>query len=118
LWIEIEAAIRIWPSTREVGTYQFQRDDLRIALFFLFFVQVAFFGTGKYVASNCYLNTLLTTFHHQALHPSRRCHIRRWVLSHELIFSKVVLLGTRLPFGAHFQPVPDGNTVGSCAFRF
>ena len=24
-------------------------DDLRIALFFLFFVQVAFFGTGKYV---------------------------------------------------------------------
>ena len=24
-------------------------DDLRIALFFLFFVQVGFFGTGKYV---------------------------------------------------------------------
>lgn len=29
--------------------YDFQLDDLRIALFFLFFVQVGFFGTGKYV---------------------------------------------------------------------
>ena len=28
-------------------TYQFHLDDLRIALFFLFFVQVGFFGTGK-----------------------------------------------------------------------
>ena len=28
-------------------TYDFQLDDLRIALFFLFFVQVGFFGTGK-----------------------------------------------------------------------
>jgi phosphatidylinositol glycan class N len=27
--------------------YGFQPDDLRIALFFLFFVQVGFFGTGK-----------------------------------------------------------------------
>lgn len=27
--------------------YSFQPDDLRIALFFLFFVQVGFFGTGK-----------------------------------------------------------------------
>jgi len=29
------------------GGYRFQLDDLRIALFFLFFVQVGFFGTGK-----------------------------------------------------------------------
>ena len=29
------------------GGYKFQLDDLRIALFFLFFVQVGFFGTGK-----------------------------------------------------------------------
>lgn len=28
-------------------TYTFRLDDLRIALFFLFFVQVGFFGTGK-----------------------------------------------------------------------
>lgn len=27
--------------------YRFETDDLRIALFFLFFVQVGFFGTGK-----------------------------------------------------------------------
>lgn len=27
--------------------YHFREDDLRIALFFLFFVQVGFFGTGK-----------------------------------------------------------------------
>lgn len=29
--------------------YNVRMDDLRIALFFLFFVQVAFFGTGKCV---------------------------------------------------------------------
>jgi len=29
------------------GGYRFQLDDLRIALFFLFFVQVGFFGTGN-----------------------------------------------------------------------
>ncbi|KAK2465877.1 hypothetical protein APHAL10511_001518 [Amanita phalloides] len=29
------------------GGYKFQLDDLRIALFFLFFVQVGFFGTGN-----------------------------------------------------------------------
>jgi GPI ethanolamine phosphate transferase 1 len=28
-------------------SYKFQADDLRIALFFLFFIQIAFFGTGK-----------------------------------------------------------------------
>lgn len=28
------------------GGYDFQLDDLRIALFFLFFVQVGFFGLG------------------------------------------------------------------------
>lgn len=31
----------------KTGGYKFQLDDLRIALFFLFFVQVGFFGTGK-----------------------------------------------------------------------
>lgn len=34
------------PLSRSI-TYNFQLDDLRIALFFLFFVQVGFFGTGK-----------------------------------------------------------------------
>ena len=29
------------------GDYRMRVDDVRIALFFLFFVQVAFFGTGK-----------------------------------------------------------------------
>ena len=29
------------------GGYRMRVDDVRIALFFLFFVQVAFFGTGK-----------------------------------------------------------------------
>lgn len=29
------------------GGYRIRVDDVRIALFFLFFVQVAFFGTGK-----------------------------------------------------------------------
>lgn len=34
------------PLIRSI-TYDFRLDDLRIALFFLFFVQVGFFGTGK-----------------------------------------------------------------------
>lgn len=68
VWVEIEVAIRPSPSlpnkpkgeaTKEeeggvvtgketkVAGYQPRADDLRIALFFLFFVQVAFFGTGN-----------------------------------------------------------------------
>jgi phosphatidylinositol glycan class N len=38
-----ERSLSQTPST----IYQFHLDDLRIALFFLFFVQVGFFGTGK-----------------------------------------------------------------------
>ena len=66
VWVEIEAAIRPSPSRTDKATetppeagggtsgsattvagYQPRADDLRIALFFLFFVQVAFFGTGN-----------------------------------------------------------------------
>jgi len=72
VWVEVEVAIR--PSlsrtgrateaerggeggtdgttpgkttTARVACYRPRADDLRIALFFLFFVQVAFFGTGN-----------------------------------------------------------------------
>ncbi|KAG6336740.1 hypothetical protein ID866_2345 [Astraeus odoratus] len=54
LWIEIEAILRQSPTTNgsvskpaHVAPYHFQVDDIRIALFFLFYVQVAFFGTGN-----------------------------------------------------------------------
>ena len=73
LWVEVEAALRpvhpaaSGPDVKKQGekkendssaekeseektmgeTYRPRADDLRIAVFFLFFVQVAFFGTGK-----------------------------------------------------------------------
>ena len=52
-WVEVEAALRSDAYQRlangngKLEGHQLQVDDLRIALFFLFFVQVAFFGTGK-----------------------------------------------------------------------
>ncbi|KII90223.1 hypothetical protein PLICRDRAFT_40419 [Plicaturopsis crispa FD-325 SS-3] len=51
LWIEVEAVTRGCAHTVQskpsAAGYQFRVDDVRIALFFLFFVQVAFFGTGN-----------------------------------------------------------------------
>lgn len=49
LWIEVEATVqsnRAGTASQNQG-YEFHTDDIRIALFFLFFVQVAFFGTGN-----------------------------------------------------------------------
>jgi GPI ethanolamine phosphate transferase 1 len=45
IWIEVEAALRAGETVKD--GYRFRREDARIAMFFLFFVQVAFFGTGK-----------------------------------------------------------------------
>lgn len=73
LWIDVETAVRKNSgdngSTSEVAwsnDYRFQADDVRIALFFLFFVQVAFFGTGKYVIyvrwlSVCHIDVLISS---------------------------------------------------------
>ncbi|ESK98030.1 gpi ethanolamine phosphate transferase 1 [Moniliophthora roreri MCA 2997] len=51
LWTEVEKSlaetIRDSKGTTNLSTYQFKTDDVRIVLFFLFFVQVGFFGTGK-----------------------------------------------------------------------
>jgi phosphatidylinositol glycan class N len=53
LWIEVEAMLHSSttntsdPGRKMIKSYNFQVDALRIALFFLFFVQTAFFGTGK-----------------------------------------------------------------------
>ncbi|OAX38080.1 PigN-domain-containing protein [Rhizopogon vinicolor AM-OR11-026] len=49
LWIEVEAAVRLngAGAVSSKQGYEFRTDDIRIALFFLFFVQVAFFGTGN-----------------------------------------------------------------------
>ena len=60
LWVEVESVLRACAlqDSQKRGTsqqdsklnttaYRPKADDLRIAVFFLFFVQVAFFGTGK-----------------------------------------------------------------------
>ncbi|PIL26170.1 transporter [Ganoderma sinense ZZ0214-1] len=64
LWVEVESALRkhahaksstngtarppiIAINKQDAGAYRPKADDLRIAAFFLFFVQVAFFGTGN-----------------------------------------------------------------------
>lgn len=47
---EAEARDKVVQNAREAlakHEYTPQADDVRIAIFFLFFVQVAFFGTGK-----------------------------------------------------------------------
>ena len=53
VWVEVETVLRAQKQKLEpkgpvtVVSYRLQMDDLRIAVFFLFFVQVGFFGTGK-----------------------------------------------------------------------
>ncbi|TFK61033.1 PigN-domain-containing protein [Pluteus cervinus] len=48
-WIDLEVALRTHRKKIALvaDAYRIQSDDLRIALFFLFFVQVGFFGTGN-----------------------------------------------------------------------
>ncbi len=48
-WIEVESSLRNAQRSKpeNAQVYRFQADDLRIVLFFLFFVQVGFFGMGK-----------------------------------------------------------------------
>ncbi|KAJ7492091.1 Phosphatidylinositolglycan class N-domain-containing protein [Mycena latifolia] len=60
-WIEVERSIRNdldrGKKSTSVLQYRFQPDDIRIALFFLFFVQVGFFGTGNVASiSSFYLS--------------------------------------------------------------
>ncbi|KAF8204456.1 Phosphatidylinositolglycan class N-domain-containing protein [Mycena galopus ATCC 62051] len=61
LWIEVEKSLRSdlerVKKSKSVLQYRFQPDDIRIALFFLFFVQVGFFGTGNVASiSSFYLS--------------------------------------------------------------
>ncbi|KAF7302545.1 PigN domain-containing protein [Mycena chlorophos] len=61
-WIEVEKVYRAASLDRvkksqNIQQYRFQPDDIRIALFFLFFVQVGFFGTGNVASiSSFYLS--------------------------------------------------------------
>ena len=49
VWVEVEATLRssVRKPKQMKEEYRIEADDVRIALFFLFFVQLAFFGTGK-----------------------------------------------------------------------
>ncbi|KAJ7110359.1 Phosphatidylinositolglycan class N-domain-containing protein [Mycena crocata] len=60
-WIEVERSLRSdadrVKKSKSIQQYRFQPDDIRIALFFLFFVQVGFFGTGNVASiSSFYLS--------------------------------------------------------------
>ncbi|KAJ6541822.1 Phosphatidylinositolglycan class N-domain-containing protein [Mycena capillaripes] len=60
-WIEVEKSLRSdlerVKKSKSVLQYRFQPDDIRIALFFLFFVQIGFFGTGNVASiSSFYLS--------------------------------------------------------------
>ncbi|KAK0220043.1 Phosphatidylinositolglycan class N-domain-containing protein [Armillaria fumosa] len=58
-WIEVESSLRNAQCSKpeNAQVYRFQADDLRIVLFFLFFVQVGFFGTGNVASvSSFYLS--------------------------------------------------------------
>ncbi|KAJ7069034.1 Phosphatidylinositolglycan class N-domain-containing protein [Mycena belliarum] len=60
-WIEVERSLRSdldrSNNSKSTFQYRFQPDDIRIALFFLFFVQVGFFGTGNVASiSSFYLS--------------------------------------------------------------
>ncbi|KAJ7606827.1 Phosphatidylinositolglycan class N-domain-containing protein [Roridomyces roridus] len=61
-WIDVERALRgdsldRVKKSKSVLQYKLQPDDMRIALFFLFFVQVGFFGTGNVASiSSFYLS--------------------------------------------------------------
>ena len=66
-WVQVESLVRasqdsaklaVWSGdskghkdgkTMGTSSNEIQTSDLRIALYFLFFVQVGFFGPGKYV---------------------------------------------------------------------
>ncbi|KAK7059142.1 Glycosyl phosphatidyl inositol anchor synthesis [Paramarasmius palmivorus] len=71
LWTEVEKSLaettRDLKGTQSLSTYRFKTDDVRIVLFFLFFVQVAFFGTGNVASiSSFYLAPvyrLIPVFH-------------------------------------------------------
>jgi GPI ethanolamine phosphate transferase 1 len=50
VWAEVEAMLRqhtVKNQQKSPEPRNLQLEDMRIAVFFLFFVQVAFFGTGK-----------------------------------------------------------------------
>lgn len=57
-WVIVESIVRNGSprltASKTDKVYRFQPDDLRIAVFFLFFVQVGFFGTGKWVSDSIF----------------------------------------------------------------
>ncbi|KAJ7292742.1 Phosphatidylinositolglycan class N-domain-containing protein [Mycena rebaudengoi] len=60
-WINVETSLNSAPGkgkqSQGASQYRFQPDDIRRALFFLFFVQVGFFGTGNVASiSSFYLS--------------------------------------------------------------
>lgn len=67
LWTEVESMLRNiqhrHPQQADLkgrfAVYRLQMDDLRIAMFFLFFTQVGYFGAGKQVVFSypeCYID--------------------------------------------------------------
>lgn len=113
IWVEVEC---VWRAALPSGSgpsagskasviYQPRAEDLRIAIFFLFFIQVAYFGPGKSVFRICYILILIYCI--AVFPPSRKRNVhgrskQRLITPRSL---QLFLPRTHLPSRFQVQPI-------------